>query len=92
MQYFFLILFLTSTVLATQPYSITPIGNLQLRFEDVSKKQTPLGKIFLKENSIDYHDYIVGGIFGIKSSLDNYELKIAFLLCLISFLNLFSRE
>jgi len=75
LRYFSALCCVTSIAFAAQSYTITPVGQLQFRFEDKSKDYTPLGALYLQDDGISYSDYIVGGTFGFKSSFDNYDLN-----------------
>ena len=54
-------------------FEIQPVGNLQYRYVEKSKKFSSLGESVYQTKKVDYEDYIIGGTFGAKSSWQNYE-------------------
>lgn len=67
-------LVLTSSILFGSDFTIEPVGDLQLRYENKTKTYTPLGQSIYKKEKNSYDDSVFGGTFGLKGKYEEFEV------------------
>lgn len=77
LNFFFIVLFLTSSIDANNKLDIKPIIDLTIEHRYIDKDYTPLGQSIYKTKSSSDGDYFIGGKAGAIASFENYDLGLA---------------